>query len=57
MYYVMRQTEGVATRYGKMFTKPEPAIRLAQRSGGYVEHYGKGLYWPLQLDELKKRMH
>jgi fumarate hydratase class II len=57
MFYVMKQVDGVSVRVGRMFKSDAPAIRLAQKQGGYVEQYGKGLHWPLDLGQLKKVMH
>ena len=49
MFYVMVVNENVATRYGRMFKTPTPAIRLATAKRGYVEQYTKGVYWTLKV--------
>jgi len=57
MFYAMRRTDGVSTRIGRMTKNPDTAIRCAKRHGGYVEQQGRGLYWPLDLEQLKKVYH
>jgi hypothetical protein len=56
VFYVMVVTDGVATRFGRMYRDARKAVNLATKRGGYVEAYGKGLYWPLDPDALRKVM-